>query len=212
MCENRREVKMSLQAAPAERKIGEVRISQRLFVNERDRRGNTRWIIIAAISSLLLVVVLVAFEMRPSAQISKRQASLIEGIERRSPPRIQRLLAKDYGDRWGFTSEQIVESMVDAGSQFMALVVTPVNQSVVFGEGGEATVSARVILSGKPVGPVGNEVTRQINQLKEPFVFVWKKQSFLPSSWRLVRVDNAALPDDLYGYDPGDIRRAMQGE
>ena len=203
---------MSLQAAPAEGKIGEVRISQRLFVNERDRRGNTRWIIIAAISSLLLVVVLVAFQMRPSAQISKRQASLIEGIERRSPPRIQRLLAKDYGDRWGFTSEQIVESMVDAGSQFMALVVTPVNQSVVFGEGGEATVSARVIISGKTVGPVGNEVTRQINQLKEPFVFVWKKQSFLPSSWRLVRVDNAALPDDLYGYEPGDIRRAMQGE
>ena len=203
---------MSLQAAPAEGKIGEVRISQRLFVNERDRRGNTRWIIIAAISSLLLVVVLVAFQMRPSAQISKRQASLIEGIERRSPPRIQRLLAKDYGDRWGFTSEQLVESMVDAGSQFMALVVTPVNQSVVFGEGGEATVSARVILSCKPVGPVGNEVTRQINQLKEPFVFVWKKQSFLPSSWRLVRVDNVALPDDLYGYEPGDIRRAMQGE
>ena len=203
---------MSLQAAPAEGKIGEVRISQRLFVNERDRRGNTRWIVIAAISSLLLVVVLVAFQMRPSAQISKRQASLIEGIERRSPPRIQRLLAKDYGDRWGFTSEQIVESMVDAGSQFMALVVTPVNQSVVFGEGGEATVSARVILGGKPVGPVGNEVTRQINQLKEPFVFVWKKQSFLPSSWRLVRVDNVALPDDLYGYEPGDIRRAMQGE
>ena len=203
---------MSLQAAPAEGKIGEVRISQRLFVNERDRRGNTRWIIIAAISSLLLVVVLVAFQMRPSAQISKRQASLIEGIERRSPPRIQRLLAKDYGDRWGFTSEQIVESMVDAGSQFMALVVTPVNQSVVFGEGGEATVSARVILSCNPVGPVGNEVTRQINQLKEPFVFVWKKQSFLPSSWRLVRVYNVALPDDLYGYEPGDIRRAMQGE
>ena len=158
------------------------------------------------------MVLLVGLQMRPSRQIEKRQASLIEGIERRSPARIQRLLSRDYGDRWGFTSEQIVESMVDAGSQFMALVVTPEDQTIVFGEEGEATVTARLILSGKPVGPVGNEVTRQINQLKEPFVFVWKKQSFLPSSWRLVRVDNAALPDDLYGYEPGDIRRAMQGE
>lgn len=155
---------------------------------------------------------LVALQMRPSRQIEKRQASLIEGIERRSPARIQRLLSKNYEDRWGFTSEQIAESMVDAGSQFMALVVTPEDQTIVFGEEGEATVKARLILSGKPVGPIGNEVTRQINQLKEPFVFVWKKQSFLPSSWRLVSVDNAALPAELYGYEPGDIRRAMQGE
>jgi len=189
-----------------------VRNSQRLFTIRRYEGGNARWILIAAISGLLLVVLLVALQMRPASQIAKRQASLIEGIERRSPARIQRLLAKEYRDRWGFTSEQIVESMVDAGSQFMALVVTPEGETVVFGEGGEATVTARLILGGKPVGPVGNEVTRRINQLEEPFVFVWKKQSFLPSSWRLVSVDNAALPDDLYGYEPGDIRRAMQGE
>lgn len=197
---------------PTEGKIAEVRFSQRLFNEEASHRGNARWILIAAIGGLLLVVLLIALQMRPSRQIEKRQASLIEGIERRSPARIQRLLSRDYGDRWGFTSEQIVESMVDAGSQFMALVVTPEDQAIVFGEEGEATVTVRLILSGKPVGPVGNEVTRQLNQLKEPFVFVWKKQSFLPSSWRLVRVDNAALPDDLYGYEPGDIRRAMQGE
>jgi hypothetical protein len=189
-----------------------VRFSQRLFTKESHGKGNARWILLVAIGGLLLVGLLVALQMRPSSQIEKRQASLIEGIERRSPARIQRLLSKNYEDRWGFTSEQIAESMVDAGSQFMALVVTPEDQSIVFGEGGEATVKARLILSGKPVGPVGNEVTRQINQLKEPFVFVWKKQSFLPSSWRLVSVDNAALPDDLYGYEPGDIRRAMQGE
>lgn len=189
-----------------------MRFSQRLFNKEANHRGNARWTLIAAIGGLLLVVLLVGLQMRPLRQIEKRQASLIEGIERRSPARIQRLLSRDYGDRWGFTSEQIVESMVDAGSQFMALVVTPEDQSIVFGEGGEATVTARLILGGKPVGPVGNEVTRQINQLKEPFVFVWKKESFLPSSWRLVSVANAALPDDLYGYEPGDIRRAMQGE
>lgn len=205
-------MKRALHAGAAEGKIAEVRFSQRLFNGEANHRGNARWTLIAAIGGLLLVGLLVALQMRPLRQIEKRQASLIEGIERRSPARIQRLLSRDYGDRWGFTSEQIVESMVDAGSQFMALVVTPEDQSIVFGEGGEATVTARLILGGKPVGPVGNEVTRQINQLKEPFVFVWKKESFLPSSWRLVSVANAALPDDLYGYEPGDIRRAMQGE
>jgi hypothetical protein len=53
---------------------------------------------------------------------------------------------------------------------------------------------------------------RQLNRLEEPFVFTWQKKSFLPASWRLVRVENPSLPDDLYGYRPGDIGRAMRGE
>jgi hypothetical protein len=167
---------------------------------------------VAAVSGLFFVALLVTLQMRPSRQVGKRQAALVEGIEGRSPARIQRLLSEAYADRWGFTGEKIVGTIVDAGSQFMALVVTSGDQSIVFGEEGEATVTARLLLSGKPLGPIGNEVTRQINQLKEPFVFVWKKEGVLPSSWRLVSIDNAALPDDLYGYEPGDIRRAMQGE
>lgn len=194
-----------------------MEIPQRVFaengvVKGRVDHGRTRWILLAAIGGLLLVVSLVALQMRPANQIAKRQAALIEGIERRSPARIQRLLSRDYEDRWGLTGEQIVESMVDAGSQFLALVVTPEEEVIRFDEEGGATVSTRLTLSGKPVGPIGNEVTRRVNQLAEPFLFEWRKENFLPSSWRLVRVENAALPDDLYGYEPGDIRRAMQGE
>jgi len=183
-----------------------MRISQILFI-----KGNVRWILIASIGALLVVATIVALQWRPTTVIAKRQASLIEGIERRSPARIQRLLSPDYRDRWEFTREDLVETMVDAGSQFLALVVTPENQSIVIEEG-RATVTAKLIISGKPVGPAGIEVTRQINQLKEPFVFTWEKKGFLPSSWRLVKVDNADLPAELYGYEPGDIRRAMKGE
>lgn len=194
-----------------------MRITQRIFayrrvVKGRVDRGRTLWIFLAAMGVVFLLFILVARQMRPAHQVAKRQASLIEGIERRSPARIQRLLSRNYKDRWGFTGEQIVESIVDAGSQFMALVVTPEEEEIRFDETGAAIVSVRLILSGKPVGPVGNEVTRRINQLAEPFRFEWRKENFLPSSWRLVRVENAALSDDLYGYEPGDIRRAMQGE
>jgi len=168
-------------------------------------------LLVASIAAFLTLVVIVAIQWRPSKVLERRQASLIDGIERRNPARIQRLVSPGYRDRWDFTREDIVETMVDAGSQFIALVVTPENQSVVF-EKSRGTVSARLIISGKPVGPGGNEVTRRVNQLKEPFVFTWEKESFLPSSWRLVKVDNAGLPDELYGYEPGDIRRAMRGE
>ncbi len=165
----------------------------------------------AAAAVFVVGTVFVVSQMRSSVVLAKRQASLLDGIERRSPPRIQRLVAESYSDRWDFDREDLVLTMVDAGSQFLALVVTPEEQRIEI-EGRRAVVTTRLVVGGNPVGPGGHEVVRQINRLKEPFVFTWEKQSFLPSSWRLVSVDNAALPDELYGYEPGDIRRAMRGE
>ena len=183
-----------------------MRVSQRKFVG-----GRTPWLVIAGLAGVLLLVLFTALQLRPTVALAKRQASLLDGIERRSPPRIQRLVADDYTDRWGFTREDIVATMVDAGGQFLALVVTPEATTTRIDDQ-RAEITMRLVISGKPVGPAANEVTRQINQLKEPFVFTWEKKSFLPSSWRLVRVENPGLPDELYGYEPGDIGRAMREE
>jgi hypothetical protein len=159
----------------------------------------------------LVLITLVAMQLRPSVTLAKRQASLLDGIERRSPARIQRLVADDYEDRWGFEGDDLAVTMVDAGGQFLALIVTPEEEEVEI-EGDRATITARLVIGGRPVGPAGQEVMQQINRLEEPFVFTWERKSFLPGSWRLVRVDNAALPGDLHGYEPGDFRRAMRGE
>ncbi len=91
--------------------------------------------------------------------------------------------------------------MVDVGSQFLTLVVTPGEERLEVGDG-VATFTTKLTLGGKPLGPAGQEAMRQLNRLEEPFVFTWEKKSFLPASWRLVRVDNPSLPDDLYGYRP----------
>jgi hypothetical protein len=157
------------------------------------------------------LITAVALQLRPSVTLAKKQASLLDGIERRSPPRIQRLVADDYEDRWGFQGDDLAVTMVDAGGQFLALVVTPEDERVEI-DGSRATITTRLVISGKPVGPAGQEVMKQINRLEEPFVFTWEKKSFLPGSWRLIRVDNAALPEDLHGYEPGDFGRAMRGE
>ncbi len=190
-------------------KITVVNISQRISAPGSAHRGIL--LPLAAILAAALAAGFVALQSRPSVVLAKRQASLFDGIERRSPPRIRRLVAERYSDRWEFDRDDLVLTMVDAGSQFLALVVTPEEQRTEI-DGRTATVSARLVVGGNPVGPVGNEVLRQVNRLDEPFVFTWEKESFLPSSWRLVKVDNAALPDGLYGYEPGDIRRAMRGE
>lgn len=190
-----------------------MRVSQREIhrTGERARVPRAFLFGLAGLAGLVILSVFVGLQLRPSVTLAKRHASLLDGIERRSPARIQRLTADHYKDRWGFGGEDLAASMVDAGGQFLALVVTPEDESVEI-EGSRAVISARLRLGGKPVGPVGQEVMRRINQLEHPFVFTWERQNFLPGSWRLVKVDQADLPDDLYGYEPGDFGRALRGE
>ncbi len=173
--------------------------------------GSARCIFLVAIAALLLVVGIIVYQTRPVRVIGKKQDALIAGIEKRNAARMKRMVAESYEDKWGFDDDEAIEAIVDVGSQFMALVLTAENREIEI-EGERATVKVDLTVSGKPVGPVGNEVTRRLNRLTNPFVFEWEKQSFLPSSWRLVRIDHEDLPAELYGYEPGDIRRAMKGE
>ncbi|MEM7601659.1 MAG: hypothetical protein AAF357_09615 [Verrucomicrobiota bacterium] len=173
--------------------------------------GSTRWIILASVAGLFLVGAWVVWETRPSNMIAKKQAALISGIEKRSPSRVERLLAETYQDKWGFDRIDASEAVVDVGSQFLTLVLTP-EEMTVERTSDRAVITTFLRVSGKPIGPGGNEVTRRLNQLETPFVFTWEKQSFLPASWRLVQIENLGLPENLYGYEPGDIRRAMQGQ
>ncbi|MDA7921523.1 hypothetical protein N9B73_07185 [Verrucomicrobiales bacterium] len=177
----------------------------------KSNQGSARIIMLIIAALAVALLVFVGLQFRPANAVAKKQASLIQGIEKRSASRIQRLLSENYVDRWEFTDEEIVEAVVDVGSQFMALVVTEEDQTLEINDG-VAVTTAKLVISGKPVGPAGQEVTKRVNQLKTPFTFTWKKESFLPTSWRLVKIDNPGLPEHLYGYEPGDIRRAMRGE
>lgn len=190
-----------------------MRVSQREFQRATmGARASRAFLVgLAGLTGVIVLAVFIGLQLRPSVTLAKRQAGLLDGIERRSPARIQRLAAEHYEDRWGFSGKDLAAAMVDAGGQFLALVVTPEDESVEI-EGSRAVITVRLRLGGKPVGPVGQEVMRRINQLEHPFVFTWERQSFLPGSWRLVNVDQADLPDDLYGYEPGDFARALRGE
>lgn len=163
------------------------------------------------LAGLILIVGFVVWETRPTRVITKKQAGLISGIESRNGARIRRLVSDNYNDKWEFDGDDVVEAVVDIGSQFMTLVLTPDEQQIDILDG-EATVAFRLTISGNAAGPAGGEVTRRINRLEEPFLFTWKKETFLPTSWRLVQIHQAELPEELYGYEPGDIRRSMSGE
>ena len=163
------------------------------------------------LAAAIFIVSFVVWQTRPVRVVTKKQADLISGIESRNVARIRRLVSDNYNDKWDFDADDVAEAVVDVGSQFMTLVLTPEEQGLLI-EDGEAVVSVRLTVSGNAVGPAGGEVTRRINRLEEPFLFTWKKETFLPSSWRLVQIHQSELPSELYGYEPGDIRRAMSGE
>ena len=162
------------------------------------------------LAGLILIVGFVVWETRPTRVVTKKQADLISGIESRNGARIRRLVSDHYNDKWKFDGDDVVEAVVDIGSQFMTLVLTPGEQQIEVVDG-EAIVVAHLIISGNVVGPGGGEVIRRINRLEEPFFFTWKKENFVPASWRLVQIHQTELPEELYGYEPGDIRRAMSG-
>jgi len=187
-------------------KITDVKNSQ-----SKIEGGWTRWIVVGSLAALLGLVILIVWQSRPARVVADRQADLIEGVERRSAGRLERLVADDYRDRWGFDADDAVTAIVDVGGTFLTLVVTNEERALRI-EDDRAVVTARFTVGGKPIGPAGHRVTRRINQLDEPFTFTWERQNFLPWSWRLVEIDNPDLPDELYGYEPGDIRRAMRGE
>ena len=51
-------------------------------------------------------------------------------------------------------------------------------------------------------------ITSKLNGIDAPWVFEWKKESWLPWSWKLVRIENSGL--DLGSYSPGDLKRQMK--
>ena len=177
------------------------------------RRRNAGAVQIRILLVAIAVVVAVIGFMRfasPERQIEKKQATLIRGIEQRKRSKVEKLIADDYADRWGFGREDAVTAFLDVGSQFVMLGITELDPKHEIGDG-RATVTTRLKIDGTG-SPVANLVISRTNQLKTPFVFEWQKQNWWPGSWRLVKVDNPDLPADLDGYEPGDIKRAMSPE
>jgi len=164
-------------------------------------------LIIALLTAITAVSVIRSTS--PTQQIDKKQAALLEGIAKRSRGKVEKLIATDYKDRWEFDKEDAVTAFLDLGSQFMVLAVQSIDPKTdIAGDDKNATVTTRLQIAGSG-SPLAQMIITRSNKLKEPFTFHWQKQSWWPGSWRLIEVDNPDLPDDLEGYEPGDIRKAM---
>lgn len=171
--------------------------------------GFSRIVILVSVVVIAALGIGLVIYWQPAKCVQRQQATLVKSIESRKAARIRRLVSNQYSDRWGFAAEDITNAILDCGSQFIALAVVPEDEVLEI-TGKNATVSSRITFRGTPLGPGAGEVTRRVNRLNQPFLFTWQKQSFLPSSWRLVSLENEAIPDDAWGYEPGSLRERFR--
>lgn len=168
-----------------------------------------KWILLAELISLLIWGVP---RLSNDWQLEHRQMELMKAIADRKPGVYTDLVSQKYLDEWQFNTDKVQKAMDDVAVQFLTLNIVP--EAVGWQKNGktEATWQGHLRFKGTVASPIGQMILDESQKLKEPFSFVWTKESWTPWSWKLSAVTNPALevPSD---YQPGMLSgRGMPGE
>jgi hypothetical protein len=101
------------------------------------------------------------------------------------------LMAVDYHDAWDMNREEAVSLGHEVLQGFLMLDLAWKPTSVAQ-EGKTATITGFIKASGTGAG-FSQEVVSRLNNLREPFVFTWRKDGWKPDDWRLVSVKQTEL-------------------
>lgn len=154
-----------------------------------------------------LMVCLLGIRWLASGHVEKRQEALIAAIEDGSWGKCEKLISENYADRWGWNRNDLGMVFKDVRSQFLVLSITLEDPDWDI-TNDRAEVKGRIRLRGRSFG-AGAYIEREVNRENEHMSFTWQKESWLPGSWKLVRMHHGELeiPDS---YEPGDLLRARQ--
>ena len=134
-----------------------------------------------------------------------KQKAFLIAIEEGDNSAWNSLLSESYLDQWEFSKSNAMVALQDVRSQLIGLHIKWESESTMIDEG-------RGSLQGKmqfeATGFFATDfITSRVNSLDAPWVFQWRKESWLPWSWKLVRIENEDL--NLGGYSPGDLGKRM---
>ncbi|MEQ1859715.1 MAG: hypothetical protein ABMA13_07260 [Chthoniobacteraceae bacterium] len=149
--------------------------------------------LIVSIIALAWVVWLLRL-WQPARQVRLHTESFLESIESRDWKSASERIADDYSDRWGHDKRELVERSREVFAQFLFITLEARDLDVVEINGrGEA--SAHLTLRGAG-GPLAQLAMQRAAELRAPFVFTWRQQSWKPWDWTLVRVEQPELKVD----------------
>jgi hypothetical protein len=141
-------------------------------------------------------------------QVREKQTAFLDAIEEGDNAAWDNLLSEQYRDQWDFNKVNALISLQDIRSQFMAINISWTLTSEII-ESSDATLTGSMKMEATGIYLPSDIVTSRVNRLETPFIFTWKKESWLPWSWKLIRIENSGL--DLDGYKPGAIKRRLGG-
>ncbi|MEZ5326459.1 MAG: hypothetical protein R3F19_15520 [Verrucomicrobiales bacterium] len=172
---------------------------------EKLLKPRSQVIIVTGITALI-VLYHSLFEWPSDTQVRQKQEAFLLAIEEGDNSAWNSLISESYEDQWGFSKSNALVALQDVRSQFIGLNITwkPESQIVDSGEGKLAGT-----MKFEATGFFATDmITSRLNKITAPWVFEWQKESWLPWSWRLTRIENPEL--DLGDYSPGDLKRKMK--
>ncbi|MFN2508270.1 MAG: hypothetical protein ABR589_05810 [Chthoniobacterales bacterium] len=128
---------------------------------------------------------------RAERQIELHSVHFLEAVEEKEWTELEGFLAADYQDQWGQDRALVLSRLRELLRYTRALRVQPL-ETLTRSTAEEGEWRARITVDGE-ANEVMLLIQQRINSLEEPFAFQWRRQSWKPWDWRLVRVSNPAL-------------------
>ena len=100
-------------------------------------------------------------------------------------------IAVDYRDDWGHDRALVLNRLRLVLHSFTSLTITATNPRVTL-DPPAGSWSAQIQIGGTG-GEFAPEIIARVNSLTEPFELHWRRESWKPWDWKLIRVSNPAL-------------------
>ena len=146
-----------------------------------------RWAGIALIAFVLWLI----WWCQAERQVRRAQGRLLDAIESRDYQALARLLADNYRDGWEHDKAFVLQQSPRVFDQFIMLDVEgDIHGTEQLPAGW--LVRQKIVVKGIG-GALGMYARDEVNALKEPFTMTWRKRSWKPWDWELIRIEQPEL-------------------
>jgi hypothetical protein len=141
---------------------------------------------------LALILGLYLFQLwQPDRQVHLHSLHLAQALEENDWDAAEEFLAVSYRDQWGHDRETVLTRLRQVLHYARNLRINA-DQTITSAAGSDGKWIARITLQADD-NEIAAIIKGRINVLEEPFELNWRRESWKPWDWKLVRVSNAAL-------------------
>jgi hypothetical protein len=126
-----------------------------------------------------------------SEKVSRIQARILDRAAHHDWKKVESMVSAKYQDGAGMKKEDAIQTAKELLDPFLTLGFEWTSQTVVI-EGSKATVTGTLRMHG--TGPVGGStIIDRVNKTEKPWTFVWQRDDFDRSDWKLISASNAEI-------------------